>query len=753
MQPAQAKTKDDAREDAVIDAKIDAKAEAKIEDKGRVRDDAGALVGLAEVSAADLTSPALYINRETSWLAFNARVLDQALDVRWPLLERLKFLAIYSSNLDEFFMIRVSGLHEQLEAAALVEASPDGLSAREQLARIGQIIRGQLEIAATLLADDLLPALAGRGIRIHDWSALDAETKKQARKYFRRSVFPVVTPLAVDPGHPFPFLSNLSLSLAVEARDPETKERKFARIKVPEILPRFVPFENFDAGRSAAAAAEGAHDFLPLEQLLAANLDELFPGMEILGTYPFRVTRDMDYDILEDEAHDLLSIVDREIRRRRFGACVRLEVAAGIPDRVRKLLMEKLSIDEEDVYTATGPLGLRALMSITGLARADLRDPPFVARLPGELGEKADMFALIRKGDLLLHHPYDSFGPVISFLRQAAEDPDVLAIKMTLYRTGSHAEVVRLLIRAAENHKQVAVSVEIKARFDEENNIAWARALERAGAHVWFGHAELKTHAKAALVVRREGEGLRRYVHLGTGNYNESTSRLYTDLGLFTCDPDFGEDLSEFFNGLSGFSKKARHRKLAVAPTALSEAILSKIEAQTERANAGKPAAIFAKLNSLVDVPVIQALYRASQAGVQITLCVRGVCCLRPGIAGVSDNIRVMSILGRFLEHERVLVFGPPGEEEFFLSSADWMPRNLHRRVEIMFPVESPALREQIRQEVVGPAMADNAFAFDMHAEGVYTRRVPQAGEPPRGAQLEVFEGVVRRTLQVVAKA
>ena len=750
MQPAQAKTKDDAREDAVIDAKIDAKAEAKIEDKGRAAK-ISAEPAVAEASGADLGSPALYINRETSWLAFNARVLDQALDVRWPLLERLKFLAIYSSNLDEFFMIRVSGLHEQLEAAALVEASPDGLSAREQLARIGQIIRGQLETAATLLADDLLPALAGRGIRIHDWSALDAETKKLARKYFRRSVFPVVTPLAVDPGHPFPFLSNLSLSLAVEARDPETKERKFARIKVPEILPRFVPFESLDPGR--AASTDGSHDFLPLEQLLAANLDELFPGMEILGTYPFRVTRDMDYDILEDEAHDLLSIVDREIRRRRFGACVRLEVAAGIPDRVRRLLIEKLSIDEEDVYTATGPLGLRALMSITGLARADLRDPPFVARLPGELGEKADMFALIRKGDLLLHHPYDSFGPVLSFLRQAAEDPDVLAIKMTLYRTGSHAEVVRLLIRAAENHKQVAVSVEIKARFDEENNIAWARALERAGAHVWFGHAELKTHAKAALVVRREGEGLRRYVHLGTGNYNESTSRLYTDLGLFTCDPEFGEDLSEFFNGLSGFSKKASHRKLAVAPTALSEAILSKIEAQTERANAGKPAAIFAKLNALVDVPVIQALYRASCAGVQITLCVRGVCCLRPGIPGVSDNIRVMSILGRFLEHERVIVFGPPGEEEFFLSSADWMPRNLHRRVEIMFPVESPALREQIRQEVLGPALADNAFAFDMNAEGVYTRRVPQAGEPPRGAQLEVFEGVVRRTLQVVAKA
>jgi polyphosphate kinase len=740
MQPAQAKTKDDARQ----------KSDAR---DGSV-DDVSSVIVRVKAAVDDLVNPALYINRETSWLAFNARVLDQALDVRWPLLERLKFLAIYSSNLDEFFMIRVSGLHEQLEAAALVEASPDGLSAREQLTRIGTIIRGQLETAATLLADDLLPALAGRGIRIHDWSALDADTKRQARKYFRRSVFPVVTPLAVDPGHPFPFLSNLSLSLAVEARDPETKERKFARIKVPEILPRFVPFETFDAGRSAA---DGAHDFLPLEQLLAANLDDLFPGMEILGTYPFRVTRDMDYDILEDEAHDLLSIVDREIRRRRFGACVRLEVAAGIPDRVRRLLIEKLSIDEEDVYTSTGPLGLRSLMPLTGLARGDLRDPPFVARLPGDLGDKTDMFALIRKGDLLLHHPYDSFGPVLSFLRQAAEDPDVLAIKMTLYRTGAHAEVVRLLIRAAENHKQVAVSVEIKARFDEENNIAWARALERAGAHVFFGHAELKTHAKAALVVRREGDGLRRYVHLGTGNYNEATSRLYTDIGLFTADPEFGEDLSEFFNGLSGFSKKARHRKLAVAPTALAGTILAKIAAQAEHALSGQPAAIFAKLNALVDAQIIQALYRASAAGVPITLCVRGVCCLRPGMPGVSENIRVISIVGRFLEHERVFVFGAagqaPAEEEFFLSSADWMPRNLHRRVEIMFPVESPALRDQIRQEVMAPALADNAFAYDMNADGTYVRRVPPAGESPRGAQLEVFEGVVRRTLQVVAKA
>jgi polyphosphate kinase len=709
-----------------------------------------------------LKDPSLYLNRETSWLAFNERVLGEALDVRWPLLERLKFLAIYASNLDEFFMIRVSGLHGQLEAAALVETSPDGLSAREQLTRIGQVIRRQLAAAATLLTDDLLPALAAHGIRIRNWDSLDGETKRLARKYFRRSVFPVVTPLAVDPGHPFPFLSNLSLSLAVEARDPETKERKFARIKVPEILPRFVPLESLDPAHAgsnhpgANLSNDGPNDFLPLEQLLAANLDDLFPGMEILGTYPFRVTRDMDYDILEEEAHDLLSVVDREVRRRRFGACVRLEVSAGIPDRIRRLLLEKLAIDEEDVYESSGPLGLRALMSIALLSRPALRDPPFFSRLPlelGELGEKGDLFAIVRSRDVLLHHPYDAFSPVLTFLRQAAEDPDVLAIKMTLYRTGANAEVVRLLIRAAENHKQVAVSIEIKARFDEENNMAWARALEHAGAHVFFGRAELKTHAKATLVVRREGEGLRRYVHLSTGNYNETTSRLYTDLGLLTADPEFGEDLSEFFNGLSGFSKKARHRKLAVAPTALADALCAKIDAQAERSRAGRPASIFAKLNALVDGEIIQALYRASQAGVAITLCVRGVCCLRPGITGVSQNIRVLSVVGRFLEHERVFVFGPPGEEEILLSSADWMPRNLHRRVEVMFPVQSEALREQIRQEVVAPVLSDNAHAYDMNADGEYVRRAPPAGEPPRGAQAEVFDRVVRRTLQTTAKA
>jgi polyphosphate kinase len=699
----------------------------------------------------DLEDPSLYVNREISWLAFNERVLKEAMSPRWPLLERVKFLAIYSSNLDEFFMIRVSGLHEQLEAA-LVETSPDRLSPREQLARIGQILRRQLEAASRLLSEDLLPALAASGIKLRAWETLQADKKRLGREYFRRFVFPVLTPLAVDPGHPFPFLSNLSLSLAVEARDPETKERKFARVKVPESLPRFIPLASLrpDGARAAGADAADAQDFLPLEQLIAANLDDLFPGMEILGCHPFRVTRDMDIAILEDEAHDLLSIVDREIRRRRFGACVRLEVGVGIPDRIRRLLLEKLEIDEDDIYESSGPLGLAALMTVALLNRPELRDPPFVPRIPTELGDGRDPFAVVRHGDVLLHHPYDSFSPVLDFLRRAAEDAHVLAIKMTLYRAGSTADAVRALVRAAENGKQVTVSIEIKARFDEENNIAWARELERAGAHVFFGHAASKTHAKVVLVVRQESDELVRYVHLSTGNYNAATARIYTDIGLLTADSQIGEDVSELFNSLSGFSKKARYRKLAVAPVGLAEAILAKIDEQTARARAGRPARVFAKLNALVDLRVIQALYRASMAGVPIDLCVRGVCCLRPGVAGVSDHIRVVSIIGRFLEHERVFVFGAPGEEQFFLSSADWMPRNLYRRVEVLFPVEAKALREQIRQEVIEPMMADNDQAYEMDVNGEYTRRSAGAGQAPHGAQSEVLDRVLRRTMHMV---
>ena len=695
-------------------------------------------------AARDLADPTLYFNRELAWLAFNERVLAEAQCPSWPLLERVKFLAIYCSNLDEFFMIRVSGLHEQLEAA-LIDTTSDGLSPREQLTRISQLVRQQGEAATRLLAEDLVPALAAQGILLRDWKSLSSDTRRAARQYFRRSVFPVLTPLAVDPGHPFPFLSNLSLSLAVEARDPESKERRFARVKVPESLPRFVPCASFDPGAGDDAAAGAPVEYLPLEQLIAANLDDLFPGVEILGCYPFRVTRDMDIDILEDEAHDLLSIVDREVRQRRFGACVRLEVDVGIPERIRRLLVEKLEIDEEDVYASSVPLGLSALMSFAQLNRPELRDAPFASRVLEDLADAPDPFAVIRQRDRLLHHPYDSFTIVLDFVRRAATDPQVLAIKMTLYRAGANSDIVRALVQAAENGKQVAVSIEIKARFDEANNIAWARTLERAGAHVFFGHAASKTHAKVTLIVRQESDGLRRYVHLSTGNYNAGTARLYTDVGLLSANSDLGEDVSELFNSLSGFSKKPRYRKLAVAPVGLIEALLARIEEQAARAQSGGRGYIFAKMNALVDVRVIQALYRASAAGAKIDLCVRGVCCLRPGVPGVSDNIRVFSIVGRFLEHERVFLFGAPGEEQMFLSSADWMPRNLHRRVEVLFPVEAAALREQLRREVVEPALGDTARAYDMSADGTYTRRAPRDGEPARTAQAEVLERTVGR--------
>jgi polyphosphate kinase len=702
----------------------------------------------SKLAAPDSDDPSYFFNREISWLAFNERVLEEALDARWPLLERLKFLAIHSSNLDEFFMIRVSGLHEQLEAH-IAEKSADGLSPREQLTRIGLQVREQVAAAALALGNDILPTLREKGIEFLDWKSLDGETRRRARAFFRRSVFPVLTPLAVDPGHPFPFLSNLSISLAVEARDPETHERKFARVKVPETLSRFVSLEGLER-RTAEPSREAPARFLLMEDLIAANLDDLFPGMEIVGCHPFRITRDMDMEIREDEAHDLLSIVDREIRRRKFGAVVRLEVPPGIPGRVRALLLENLEIDAEDVYESEGPLGLAAYSSIAALDRPELRDVPFSPAIPPALLEHSDVFRAISAGDILLHHPYDSFAPVLEFLNQAAEDPDVLAIKITLYRTGSNYQIIGALIRAVENGKQVAVSIELKARFDEANNIVWARALEHAGVHVFFGAADVKTHAKVALVVRREKDRLVRYVHLSTGNYNASTAKVYADVGLLTADPGIGEDASELFNSLSGFSKKSRYRKLAVAPVSLRESVLARIEAQSERSLRGEPSRIFAKLNSLVDAQVIRALYRASQAGVPIDLNIRGICCLRPGVPGLSESIRVFSVVGRFLEHDRVFIFGPAGQEEFFLSSADWMPRNFDRRVEVMFPVESAALREKLVSEIVDPVLADNCRARDLDSDGRYHRRQPGPREAERDCQAIVLEGSRRHGLRAL---
>jgi polyphosphate kinase len=690
-----------------------------------------------------LDDPSLLINRELSWLAFNARVLAEAKSPRIPLLERLKFIAIHANNQDEFFMIRVSALHDQLEAA-VTELSPDGLTAAEQLRRIRLQILEQAEQVLSTLSGEILPGLKQHGIELVDWDALDLTARERANRYFRSTVFPVLTPLAVDPGHPFPFLSNLSLSLAVEIRDPASHERKFARVKVPESLPRFVALEGLDKGVAPSAPRDASSlRFLPLEQLIEANLDQLFPELEILGHYPFRVTRDMDYEILAEEAVDLMSIIDRELRRRRFGACVRLEVDRDIPEHIRRMLLEKLEIDQDDLYETSGLLGLSTLMSLAQLDRPDLRDPPFVPRIPITLGETQapNVFHAIRGGNVLLHHPYDSFMPVLDFLNQAAVDPQVLAVKLTLYRAGSNADAARALIRAAENGKQVAVSIELKARFYEENNIAWARALERAGAHVFYGAAGIKTHAKVALVVRREADAIRRYVHLSTGNYNASTARLYTDLGLLTADPEIGEDVSELFNALSGFSRQTRFRKLAVAPSGLLESIIASIEHEADEARAGRPAKIFAKMNSLVDGRVCRALYRASMAGVQIELVVRGICCLRPGLPGISDNIRVRSLVGRFLEHPRVFVFGPAGRERFYLSSADWMPRNFNDRVEVLFPLEAEALREQVRREVIEPALRPDVLAYELRADGSH-QRLPEQEAEGIDAQASVLERV-----------
>jgi polyphosphate kinase len=693
----------------------------------------------------------LYFDRELSWLAFNRRVLAEAGRSDWPLLERVKFFAIFFSNLDEFFMVRVSALHQQHAAQGIKEGA-GGLTPGQQLAEIGVHVRRLLAEATDLLAESLLPELEANAIHMRRWQDLDADTRQLAHGYFRETVFPVLTPLVVDPVHPFPFLSNLSLSLAIEVRDPDTHVARFARVKVPEILPRFVSLAVLAKPHDVLNDGPGREfEFLPLEELIQANLQELFPGMEILDCHPFRVTRDMDFEILEEEASDLLTLVSKELRRRKFGSVVRLELAPGVPERVRRLLIDKLQINDRDVYEVSGPLGASAFFAIAQLPRPDLRDPVHTQVTPTQFAHRSDIFSTIARGDVMVHLPYESFTPVLDFLEQASTDPDVLAIKMTLYRTGSNPSLIRSLIKAAENGKQVAVCVEITARFDEENNIAWAQALERAGVHVFYGAQGLKTHAKVLLVVRREGARIARYVHLSTGNYNATTARLYTDLGLFTADSQIGEDASELFNSLSGFSRHQNFHKLASGAQLLPHTLLTKIEEQARRAQQGQPAGIFAKMNALVDIKAINALYAASQAGVQIYLVVRGICCLRPGLPGVSDNIRVCSIVGRFLEHNRVFAFGSEGDEEFYLSSADWMPRNFYHRVEVLFPVAAGYLRDKIRSEILRPAIDDNCRAYDLGPDGTYTRRAAQPGEPLVDAQaavLNAFRESVTRTAE-----
>jgi polyphosphate kinase len=642
----------------------------------------------------------LLLNREISWLAFNERVLAQALDPRWPVLERLKFLAITESNLDEFFMVRMAGIREAARTG--LRDSEDGLSARQQLERVREHVTAfcarQKESLAALRRE-----LAREGLEVLAHEELGAKDRRAAGATFQKLILPTLTPLTVDPGHPFPFLSNLSLNLAVTLEDSE--KRRFARVKIPPTLPRLVPLPS---GR-----------FLLLESLVAAHLPELFPGSEVVSSHAFRVTRDNDIE-LKDVASDLLASVQREVRRRRFGAVIRLELAEGVPHRVRQILVKQLEIEDADVYEVPLPLGAGDLSALTQLDRKDLKHAPFTPAPAPALEGKGSIFSKIRAKDVLLHHPYDSFDPVVRLVEEASADPSVLAIKMTLYRADAGSPLIAALARAAENGKQVAVLVELKARFDEERNIAWAKALERAGAHVVWGVVGLKTHGKIALVVRREKGEIRRYVHLGTGNYNAVTARLYTDLGLLTCRPEIGSDATRFFNALTGLARTTGFERLVTAPHDLHASVLGWIAREAEHARAGRPCGIRAKLNALLDPRVIEALYDASRAGVPVRLLVRGMCALVPGVPGMSETIRVRSVLGRFLEHSRAIVLENGGAREVWLSSADWMPRNFFRRVEIAFPVEDTELQDRV-VALLERLLDRDVRAYDLSADGVWS--------------------------------
>ncbi len=655
------------------------------------------------------------------------------MDERVPLLERLKFLAIFSTNLDEFYMVRVAGLRRKVASGAPPTA-PDPLAPSEQLEAIRLRVQDLMERRRMVLHEQLWPALEGHGIRLLRMAELTPEESRRVGAYFESQVFPVLTPLAVDPGHPFPYISNLSLSLAVEIRDPVKGTEHFARVKVPRSLPRWVP-----VGRHNA--------FVPLEDLIGANLGDLFPGFTISQWHTFRLTRYSDLDLGQmDQPEDLLETIEQQVFQRRFGEVVRLEVHRDMPENLQRLLLEELGESDTQAIAPLGVLDVHRvddlmemgdLMSLAVLDVPELHDRPYAPVVPPALRDGRNIFEAIRERDMLVHHPYESFASSVeTFLEAAAHDPQVLAIKLTLYRTSGDTAIVRALTEAAEQGKQVAVLIELQARFDEQNNISFARTMESFGIHVAYGLPGLKTHAKTVLVVRRDADGIRRYVHVGTGNYNSKTARLYTDLGLFTCHPEIGADLTDLFNSLTGMSRQKRYRKLLVAPANLRERTLELIAREKAHADAGRGGRIIAKMNALVDPGIIQALYEASQSGVEIDLIVRGICCLLPGVPGVSDHIRVISIIGRFLEHSRLQYFANGGHPEYYFGSADWMPRNLDRRVEAMVPVEDPRLHVCL-QSLLETCLADNRQAWELAADGHYRRRV--AGEAPVRATQEIF--------------
>jgi polyphosphate kinase len=649
----------------------------------------------------DLITPDTYINRELSWLEFNKRVFALTGREDFPLLEKAKFLAIWSSNLDEFFQVRVAGLKEQV-AHGLRSATPDGLTPGQQLAEIRSDVDAQYQEVSKRFLSEVAPALAKEGIVFSDYSTLDDEDREFLDDQFRELVFPVVTPLAVDPAHPFPYISNLSLNLAIFVRNPETKLTRFARVKIPPILPRFVVLPDGER-------------FIPLEQVIASHLDSLFPGMEVIGHHVFRVTRNADFEVEEDEGGDLLMSIESELTQRRFGRVVRLEVHPDMPDEVLDMLQREMGATEDDVYHVDGPLDLSGLWGVFDLDRPELKFPVFSGVTPPRLsvsgGDSVDFFEVIRQGDLMAHHPYDSFSSTVeAFVSRAARDPDVLAIKMTLYRTNRNSQIMQSLIDAAERGKQVVALVELKARFDEERNIEWAQRLEDVGVHVMYGVVGLKTHTKIALVMRREGDRVVRYAHIGTGNYNETTARTYEDVGVFTADPDLGLDLSDLFNFLTGYSRQTRYRSLAVSPEGIRDRVLRLIADEADRSDGH----VTMKINSLVDAGIIHALYEAATAGARVELCVRGICCLIPGVPGLSENIHVRSVVGRYLEHSRIYRFGARGRERSYLyGSADMMPRNLDRRIEALAPVTDPDLQFRM-DEILDVVFADDRLAWEL---------------------------------------
>ncbi len=679
-------------------------------------------------SLISLDNPAYYSNRELSLLAFQRRVLEEAELSENPLLERMKFLAIFGSNMDEFFMVRVATL-KQAAAQGALDLSIDGRSITAQLTTIQSKTSELFERAYSTL-NVLTVMLADEGIEIVPYSKLSPDEKKSLRHFFRQTIFPTLTPLGYDPGRPFPHISSLSVNLAILVKD-QLKTSRFARLKIPDSLPQLVALEQ-EQNQPKRRSREIRHRFVWLEEVVLANLADLFPGMDVIEAYPFRITRDAEIEIQEMESDDLLSTIEEAVWRRRFRSVVRLEVASGMPDHILNILLHNLPASRDDVYPLSGPLGLNRLWQLQNIDAPRLKFKPQIPWTPPELrpNAKDPLFSLIRRNDILLHHPFESFQPVVEFLRNAARDPDVLAIKMTLYRVGRNSPIVKALLKAIEEGKQVSVLVELKARFDEESNIEWARALESEGVHVVYGLVGVKVHSKLALVVRREGDAVRKYVHLGTGNYNPTTARLYTDLSFFTCDEQIGDDTVALFNRLTGYAEKSNFQKLIVAPFDLRSRLETLIQREIAISQNGGQGHLIFKINGLDDPGLIRLLYQASQAGVKIDLLVRGICCLRPGIPGVSENIRVVSIVGRFLEHSRIFYFGNDGEEEIYAGSADIMPRNLDRRIEVVFPILSQILIQRLKKEILETYLADNFNAREMQSDGTYIRRIPTDKEP-----------------------